>query len=187
MRIALSGLSGAGSSSTARLVSARLGLPMSNFTLRNLADEWGISFREIQAKAALDTAIDFELDRRLIAFIEQHPHCLISTDLACWLDSPLLQEKLGFKPTFTFDYRIWLDVPLDERARRIQKREGGELAEVKAYNHQRDMDNHTRYKKIYGVDILNHQGIDWIYETGDQPLTIVTDTICERVEQLLRA
>lgn len=184
MRIALSGLSGAGSTTTAKLVSERLALPMSNVTFRDLAKERGVDFRDLQAQAEYDTSIDFELDRRLIRYIEEHTDCLIATDLACWLDSRSLQKVLGVDSNVHFDYKIWLNVPLEERARRIHSREEGELQDVLEYNDTRDKMNRERYLSLYGVDIFNHDDIDWIFATGSLNLHQVVDAICTKIETL---
>ena len=49
MKLAITGLSGVGSSTTARLVAQKFNLPVNNFTFRDLAKEWGMTFEEMQA------------------------------------------------------------------------------------------------------------------------------------------
>ncbi|HEY1074936.1 MAG TPA: AAA family ATPase [Patescibacteria group bacterium] len=184
LRIALSGLSGAGSSTTAKLVAERLSLPMNNFTLRNLAVEKGLSFDEIHRLAKTDSSIDIELDRRLVRFIRTHHLCFVATDLACWLDQPSLLNVLGETEPLHFDYKIWLEVPLDERARRMRKREGGDISEIKTYNHARDLQNRERYIDLYGVDIFDHSKIDWVFQTEKLTLSQVVESLCERILSL---
>lgn len=184
MRIAISGLSGVGSSSTAKLVNQKLQLPMSNFTFRALAVEKGMPFEELQKLAETTPDVDFELDRRLITFINNNPDCLIVTDIACWFDQPGIYEKLGFETGPIIDYKIWLEAPLDIRAVRMHKREGGELQDVIDYNHQRDLDNRERYLKLYGIDIFDHSGVDWIFETSHLDLNQVVEQVCQRITEL---
>lgn len=184
LKIALSGLSGAGSSTTARLVAQRFGLPMNNFTLRNLAVEKGLSFDEIHHLAKNDSSIDIELDRRLVQFVRTNDVCFVVTDLACWLDQPSLLSVLGEEQSLQFDYKIWLEVPLDERAIRMRKREGGDLHEIKTYNHARDLQNRDRYIDLYDVDIFDHSEIDWVFNTEKLTLHQVVDAVCERILSL---
>lgn len=172
-----------GSSSTAAAVSERLKLPMNNFTFRDLAQERGVTFERIQEQAKHDPSIDLQLDRRLITWANSQKDCLVATDLACWLDDPKVYTKLGLKEGIAYNLKIWLEAPLEERARRMQEREGGEINEIKRYNHQRDLDNRERYLALYGVDIADHSKIDWILETSHLPLQKVVDLICQRIEQ----
>lgn len=184
MKIAISGLSGVGSSSTAKLVSQQLDLPMSNFTFRDLAKERGVPFEALQEQAKDDSSIDLELDRRLIEFIHTHDDCLIATDLACWLDHPNVYGKLGLNRGADYDFKIWLEAPLEERAKRMQSREDKPLEEVIEYNHQRDLDNRERYLSLYHVDIFDHSQIDWIFETSHLSLEEVVGQIVARLKEL---
>lgn len=187
MRIAISGLSGVGSSTTARLVAEKLQLPMNNFTFRDFAKERGVPFEELQKQAATDPSIDLELDRRLIRFIQENPTCLIATDLACWLDHPSLYKKLGLNSGAEYDLKIWLEAPEDIRAERLHRREGGEFEAVKTYNHQRDLENRERYLALYGVDIFDHSDIDWILDSTHLTLEEVVDLIVARLSTILQA
>lgn len=185
MKIAISGLSGVGSSTTARQISERLGLPMSNFTFRDLAKERGISFKALQEQAVSDPSIDLELDRRLIHYINENPTCLIATDLACWLDDPKVWRRLGLEIGAQYDLKIWLEAPLAERARRMHNREGGEYKQVLAYNNQRDQDNRQRFLDLYGVDIFDHQNIDWTINSSNLSLEEVTDLIIKKISAIV--
>ena len=181
MKIAISGLSGVGSSSTAKLVSQRVNLPMTNFTFRQLAVEKGISFEELQTQAATNPEIDFELDRRLIEFVNSHGDCLAATDIACWLDDAGVYGRLGLDAGATFNLKIWLDAPLNIRAKRMHAREGGTLQQVIDYNHQRDLDNRERYLQLYGIDIFDHDRMDWVIDTSGKNLEEVVQLICDRI------
>ena len=184
MKIAISGLSGVGSSSTARFVSEELGLPMTNFTFRDMAKERGVAFEDLQKQAEDDFSIDMELDKRLIIFIQANDSCLAATDLACWLDDPKIYKKVGLDRGADYSYKIWLEAPLLVRAARMHEREGGDLKDVIEYNHQRDLDNRERYLRLYGVDIFDHTSVDWVLETSHMNLEEVVTAICKRVENL---
>lgn len=184
MKVAISGLSGVGSSTTAKLVSERLNLPMTNFTFRQLAVEKGMSFEELQTLAASEPEVDFELDRRLISFINENPNCIAATDISCWLDNPGVYTLLGLDKGPSFDLKIWLEAPLEVRAARMQAREKGSIEDIIAYNHQRDIDNRERYLNLYGIDIFSREGIDWVFETSDHNLNEVVEAVCQKIEGL---
>ena len=62
MKIAISGLSGCGNTTTSTVLSKKLGFPLVNFTFRNLAKEKGMSLEELSEKAKYNSDIDKELD-----------------------------------------------------------------------------------------------------------------------------
>ena len=49
--------------------------------------------------------------------------------------------------------RVWVSVSDKERARRIQKREGGELSDCLRRSQQRQEDDMARYSSLYGIDL----------------------------------
>ena len=61
------------------------------------------------------------------------------------------------------DLRIWLNAPLEERARRINKREteiGATYEAVLYKTLKRDEQNRKRYLQLYGLDIYDHADFD---------------------------
>ena len=49
--------------------------------------------------------------------------------------------------------RVWVSVSDEERARRIQIREGGELEERLLESKKRQADDNQRYQDLYGIDM----------------------------------
>jgi cytidylate kinase len=49
--------------------------------------------------------------------------------------------------------RVWVKVSDEERARRIQKREGGDLEECLRKSQNRQRDDMERYSTLYGIDL----------------------------------
>jgi cytidylate kinase len=112
---------------------------MINFTFRNLAEERGMDFWDLAALAEKDDSIDFELDRRQVEMALAREDCVLGSRLAIWM----LKEA---------DLKIYLDAPVEERARRIRKREGGTLEEKIAETSARDAKDTARYKRLYDID-----------------------------------
>ncbi len=182
MKIALSGLSGVGTSSTARLVSQALNLPMSNFTFRDLAVERGVAWEDLQMEAAANPEIDFELDRRLIQFVQDNESCLVASDLACCLDSPRLYQRLGLDRGADYDLKVWLEAPLEVRARRMAIRENKPIEIVMAAEDQRDRDNRKRFLSLYGIDLLDHSQTDLVIDTKHHTIEEVVAIMIERAQ-----
>lgn len=138
LRIAVSGKSGCGNTTVTRLVSEKLGIKMVNYTFRNLAEDEGVSFEEIRRRAELNDDIDRLVDQRQIE-MAMKGSCILGSRLAIWM----LKEA---------DLRVYLNVKLEERVRRIQEREGGDLDMRMQETVDRDQLDHERYLRIYGIN-----------------------------------
>ncbi len=138
LRIAISGKSGCGNTTVSRLVSQKLGIKMVNYTFRNLAEDEGVSFEEIRRRAELNDEIDRLVDHRQMEMAMQGS-CILGSRLAIWM----LHEA---------DLRVYLNVNLEERIRRIQKREGGNIEQRMQETVERDQLDHERYLRIYGIN-----------------------------------
>ncbi len=142
LHIAISGQSGCGNTTVGTLLSKKLHLKFVNFTFRNLAKELNLSFADLCAKAEKDKSYDQQIDSRQVE-LARSSASVLSSRLAIWM----LPEA---------DLKIYLYADFDVRARRISQREGKELEEIKKITHLRDMNDLARYKKLYDIDILNH-------------------------------
>jgi cytidylate kinase len=138
LRIAVSGKSGCGNTTASRLLAEQLGINFINYTFRNLAHDKGLSFEEIRRLAETDDAIDRELDRHQIALAMQSS-CVLASRLAVWM----LKEA---------DLKVYLDISLAERARRIHCRENGTFEDKLEETMRRDQLDHDRYQRIYHID-----------------------------------
>lgn len=152
MRIAISSLSGCGNTTVSRMVAERLGLEFINYTFRNLSRDLGIKFEKVQKDSEKTNKYDYEVDKRQIALIKNSSNCVVGSRLAVWLDDERLKKKVGVKAP-KFDFKAWIYAPLNERAKRIAKREGKSLAVVLQNTMQRDEENEERYMSLYGVNV----------------------------------
>ncbi|MEN9528563.1 MAG: hypothetical protein RI932_436 [Pseudomonadota bacterium] len=167
MRIAISGHSGCGNTTATTNVGHALGLKIVNYTFRDLARELGMSFDELHKEAPSNFIFDYLTDLKCIraALTED---IVLGTRLAAWL--------------MDADLRIWLHAPLEERARRINKRETEKAATYESVLYKtlkRDEQNRKRYLQLYGLDIHDHSDFD---------ITINTDKLtAEQVSSLIVA
>lgn len=152
MRIAVSGKSGCGNSTVSRLVARRLGLRLINFTFRELAREYGVSFAELHRRAAADPSIDRTLDRRQLAAAAAGD-CVLGSRLAIWLLTAA-------------DLKVYLAGTPEVRARRIAGREGVPYATALAAMNERDTLDRGRYLALYDIDIDNYRHADLVLDTA---------------------
>ena len=76
--------------------------------------------------------------------------------------------------------RVYLKASIDVRAKRIQKREGGNIEKIKADTDLRDMEDTRRYKELYGIDNTKYEKADIVIDTDNlEPEKIVEKILDE--------
>ena len=154
VKVAISGKSGCGNTTVSRLVADALELKFINFTFRTLAQEKGLSLKEVLALAANDDFWDREVDTRQVELARASGGCVLGSRLAIWM----LPEA---------DLKVVLTADSETRAQRIQSREGGELAAIAEFTAARDSQDMERYKRIYKIDNDEYSFADLIIDTGE--------------------
>ena len=152
LRVAISGKSGCGNSTVSRLVAEKLGIRMINYTFRSLAEEQGVTFAEMRRMAEEDPQWDRIVDKRQRE-MALRGSCVLGSRLAVWV----LKDEA--------DLKVFLDAGEEERARRIQSREGGTLEEKLTETRSRDRHDRRRYLKLYGIDNNDYGFCDIIVDT----------------------
>ena len=97
LRIAISSHSGCGNTTATNNVGNTLGLKVVNYTFRDLAEELGLPFEEIQQQAAKSRIYDFLTDLKLMR-ASLRSRGVVGSRLAGWLVDA--------------DLRVWLQAPL---------------------------------------------------------------------------
>ena len=172
IKIAISGKSGCGNTTISKLVAQRLGLDFINFTFRSLAAEKGISLKEILALATADDTWDREVDRRQVQLARDSGGCVLGSRLAIWM----LEEA---------DLKVFLTAQPEIRAARIMKREGGNIDEVAAFTAERDLQDHSRYLRIYNIDNNNYGFADIVINTDHVEPDAIAQIIIEAAEKIV--
>ncbi len=145
-RIAISGLSGCGNTTICKLLSKRLQIPYINYTFRSLATEKETSLEDIALQAEKDYKIDVFVDNKQRELVRQNLRCVVGSRLAVWF----VEDT---------DLSIYLDVSDETRHRRIQEREKKPLDQVVKQTQERDLQDRTRYKRLYRIDILDFESV----------------------------
>ncbi|MCL2231672.1 MAG: cytidylate kinase family protein [Treponema sp.] len=164
VKIAISGKSGCGNTTVSRLVAENLGLRFINFTFRSLAQEKGLSLKEVLALAAQDDFWDREVDTRQVELAREEGGCVLGSRLAIWM----LPEA---------DIKVVLTAASETRAKRIQSREGGDIKGTAEFTAARDRQDSERYMRIYKIDNDNYSFADLVIETD----TIGPQEVAERI------
>jgi cytidylate kinase len=166
-RIAISGKSGCGNTTVSRLVAEALGLRFINFTFRSLAEERGLTLKEILSLASQDDSWDKELDMRQVALARAGSGCVLGSRLAIWM----LKDA---------DLTVYLRASSDTRARRIMRREGGSLEAIAAFTAERDRQDRERYLRIYNIDNDDYAFASLIIDTDAIEPARIVELIVEK-------
>lgn len=167
LRIAISGPSGCGNTTVSSLIANILDLPCINYTFKNVAEELNIFFDEVLKRAKNDFSFDKMVDQKQIELASLHS-CVLGSRLAIWL----LKSA---------DLRVYLKASLDVRAKRIQKREGGDINKIKADTDLRDSEDTRRYKELYGIDNTKYEKADLIIDADN----LLPEQIAEKILEAL--
>jgi CMP/dCMP kinase len=168
LRVAISGKSGCGNSTVSRCVADRLGLPMINYTFKDLARENGMSFEEVCRKAEEGPEFDYLIDRMQVEMAEKGP-CVLGSRLAIWL----LCDTA---------FTVYLSAPPETRAARIALREGIPFSLSLERMTARDTRDHDRYLRLYDWDIDDHAFARLVVDAGSLDPDAITDLIVKAVE-----
>lgn len=166
LMIAVSGKSGCGNTTVSRIVAERLGLKFINFTFRSMAEETGISLKDVLDLASKDDSWDKEVDRRQLALADESSGCVLGSRLAIWM----LKDA---------DLKVYLRADTKTRVARIKSREGGSTEEIASFTAERDQRDRNRYMRIYGIDNDNYAFADMIIDTDSLDPEKIAETIIE--------
>lgn len=171
--ITIGGLPGSGTTTAARLLSERLGLPWTNGgeIFRALAKEKGMELNEFGRFAERNPDVDRELDRRIVEIMKR--------------GNIILESRLAGVNAFTNhipSLRVWLHASLDIRVNRIQNREGGDPEKLREAVRERERSERARYMNFYGFDYEDTSHYSLIVDSG----RLFPDQIVERIVQWLK-
>jgi cytidylate kinase len=170
--ITISGLPGTGKSTVAKLLENRLGLPYvySGEIFRRLAKKYKMSLEEFGAYCEHHREIDEELDAYQLELL-QKGNVIVEGRIAGWI---AYRHKIPA-------VKILLDASLVVRAKRIVKRERGDIDKRKQEILKREHSEATRYNAYYGIDVKDTSIYDLIIDTGDKSPEQIADIIMQHL------
>ncbi len=170
LRIAISGKSGCGNTTVSRLVAARLGLRVVNYTFKDLARDRGMTFEQISILAESDPQYDLTIDRMQVQ-LAKDGSCVLGSRLAIWL----LKDSA---------FTVYLRAPLAVRADRIARREGQDPVVTLAETEARDRRDHDRYKRLYGYDVDRFEFAALLIDAETMNQDEIADRIVEHAAKM---
>ncbi len=165
LKIAISGKSGCGNTTVSRLVAEKLDFTLINYTFHTMADEKGISFKELHRLAEEDPSYDKYLDKKQVE-LAAGGNCVLGSRLAIWM----LEDA---------DLKVFLTAPAAVRAERIRQREGGDPESVLRETKERDEKDSRRYQRLYGIDNNNFDFADLIIDVAEHDQYETAEKIIE--------
>jgi cytidylate kinase len=172
IKIAVSGKSGCGNTTVSRLIAEKLELRFINFTFRTLAAEKNIKLEDVLEKASKDDSWDREVDRRQLEMAQSAGGgCVLGSRLAIWM----LAEA---------DLKVYLRAAEETRARRIMRREGGDINAIAAFTRERDRQDRERYLRIYNIDNDKYDFANLIIDTDSMNPEEISNAVITRARGL---
>jgi len=166
--ITISGLPGTGKTTVAKLLENRLGLKYvySGEIFRRLAKKYNMSLEEFGAYCEHHREIDEELDAYQLELLRKG-NVIVEGRIAGWL---------AYRNNIPA-VKILLDASLVVRAKRIVKRERGDIDKRKQEIVERERSEATRYQSYYGIDVKDTSIYDLVIDTADKSPEQIVDII----------
>ncbi len=144
MRITISGPPGSGKTTVAKLLSRKLDYPLvsAGEVFRKKAMAMGMDIIEFSRYAENNPDVDYSIDEEIVSIAANMDDVVIDSRLGGWM----LHRK-GI-PAF----KIYITASPEIRAKRIQKRDGGDFDKVLEDMLIRENSEKKRYGELYGIN-----------------------------------
>ena len=146
LKVTISGPPGSGTSTlVSRIASSRDWSSLNRGDVfREEARTRGLTVEQLSSEAKEDLDVDRSLDSLLQKRMSSNDSPeIVESRLSGWWAHKNNLDCL----------RVWVNVSEQERARRIQKREGGELEDCLRKSQKRQRDDMERYSTLYGINL----------------------------------
>jgi cytidylate kinase len=105
--------------------------------------------------------------------------------MALAVEDCVLGSRLAIWMLESADLKVYLSASMEERAMRIQKREGGTFQQRLEETKKRDENDTARYKRIYNIDDTDSSVADLVIHTDSMEPIEVADLIIEKINTML--
>ena len=170
MIITISGLAGSGTTTASKILSQKLDIPYisAGDIFRQMAAERNMDLLEFGKFAEENDDIDILIDKRQAEIANKGKNLIVEGRLSAhFVEADL---KVGFI------------APIDDRTKRICKRENKSYEVVKKEIISRSNSEAKRYHEIHGIDINDMEIYDLIINTGNFNAERIADIILKVVE-----
>lgn len=171
--VTISGLPGSGTTTVAKLLAEKTGMRYVNVgeLFRQLADKNKMNLEMFEEYCEEHPEIDREIDKKQEELLRKG-NIIMEGRLSGWIAH--IKKIKAFK--------IWLDCEDEERIRRIEEREGGEIFDKKRETKRRIESEKRRYRKFYGIDLEDKSIYDMIVDTTNIPPEKIVEKIMEKIK-----
>lgn len=170
--ITISGTPGSGKSTVASLLKDKTGINYvySGMIFRELAEKHNMSLEEFGKYCEGNSKIDKELDDRQLEILNKG-NVILEGRLAGWLAH--LNKVSALK--------VMIRTDIDTRAKRIVKREGGDVKVRKEEITKREKSEELRYKKYYNIDLKDISIYDLVIDSKEKTPEEIVDLIIKEI------
>jgi CMP/dCMP kinase len=185
--IAVCGFAGSGKNTVGEEVAKALGWKVVAPTFKDLAENEGISLMEFQEKAKKDLSIDYKFDAALARKIGAGG-CVVVTWIGPWIRkiSGKKYDGVEIPPVAPDVFSVWLDVPVEIRAKRLAGRDRMGFEQALSHIKKRDADNVNRYKKAYGINISEHSDFGLVVKVNAETPDELANKIIAKFKEGLK-
>jgi predicted cytidylate kinase len=171
--ITISGTPGSGKSTVGKLLERKLGIKYvySGKIFRETAKKYNMSLEEFGIYCENNKEIDQELDNRQLKIL-QKGNVILEGRLAGWIAH---QNNIP-------SLKIMLKANIDTRAKRIVKREEGDIKKRKKQIIDREKSESNRYKKYYNIDLNDISIYDLVINSEDKNPNEIVDIIFNEIK-----
>ncbi|MCX6818489.1 MAG: cytidylate kinase family protein [Candidatus Aenigmarchaeota archaeon] len=176
--IAISGMPGCGSSTTARLLAEKMNLKF--FSAGDYTKELAKEEAKID-KNQTERIIDFWKTKR--GQSKDHHMAVEELQQNIAKDGNIvIESKLGIHFIRNSDFKIWLKAPFKTRAERYVKRDGFHLEKAIGFLREKENSERANWKRIYGIDPFDQEKeADLVIDTSDKSPEEIVDIIIKAV------
>lgn len=166
MKITVSGQTGTGSSTIAKLLAEKLGYDYytSGEMFREMAHEMRMSMEEFEDYADEHTEYDMELDKRQREYGATH-------------DSFVAESRLGWH-LIPDSYKVMVRADETTRVQRVMQKEGVDEEGAKKHIAERERAAQKRFSQLYGIeDVFGKDNFDLVLDSSDKSPEELADEI----------
>ena len=177
MIIAIGGPPGSGKTTVAERLAEGFGyaLVSAGARFREMAKARGMDILAFSRAAEADPGIDRELDRLVLEEVLRRDamgdDIVVDGRIQAYL---LSQRRIPC-------LKVWIDAPVDVRARRVEERERGSVAAARHEIEVRERSERTRYREVYGIDLDDRGVYDLVVDSSEKTPERIVETILARV------
>ena len=180
--IAITGNIAGGKSNVVNNIAKRLGMGtyFVSERFRELARTHNMDIATFNAFIKENPEIDKAIDNTMSEYLKKHDNLVVDSRLAWFF------EKDAFKVFITVDLEVASKrLVLDSKNRNVEDKydtvDAAKMAIIQRQNHERD-----RYKKEYGIDILDYDNYDLVIDSTNLSTEEISNMIIDEYKEWLQ-